>query len=69
MTAVTENGVRKTEGRIRKNLLFCEFKETFLLCKKRFACFDFFTLSKGGGFFATLANDGVGFDFLIITKF
>jgi len=33
--------VRKTENGICQNLLFCEFKETFLLCKKRFACFGF----------------------------
>jgi len=32
---------QKTENRERNftNLLFREFKETFLLCKKRFACF------------------------------
>jgi len=58
--------MQKTENGICENLLFCEFKETFLLCKKRFACFDFFTLSKGRGFFGRLRlpqNDGGLFEF------
>jgi len=29
-------------------LLFLEFKETFLLCKKRFACFDFLRPRQAG---------------------
>jgi len=44
-----------------KNSLFREFKETFLLCKKRFACFtgtsfDDSTCSPGEGFFASLTQ-------------
>ncbi len=52
----SESGVRKTENRICENLLFREFKETFLLCKKCFACFVNSTRSNFSGFFASLAS-------------
>jgi len=49
----TPFGVRIAENGKRNfaNLLFREFKETFLLCKKRFACFIDSSPLPGGGFF------------------